>query len=481
MAFTGTIEGAQRVVNNLSQLDGRVNDAAFRGVHRGVLGGQSIVRGNARGRPGPRAVTGDFNRSIVGEASRSGMLVSGQIGTNAAQGRRLEFGFVGPDRLGRVYCVDMETEALTPGGWKTAGQMGESEVFFTLNPDTWLSEWQRGQVNVFEGGPFSAVELEGRTLSAVTTPDHRWLVERYYGRQKIWRREWRNTSTLTAACRIPLTAKRGDVPTVTVIEDDIVELVAWFWTEGSYGWSKASDSEAHPTSVSISQSPRVNPKNCERIEALLSRIFGPPGPYRNGHHWNFRDNTVSGSRGYRIDRVAAWLLDGKVAVADKALAPEFLVQLTAAQLGLLVDVSMAADGHTDKQGASRLGQANENRIRSWEMVLALAGIAAKTSVRPGRERHGPMWTTTLLRSDFSSAVGSAKRTDRDHGKLVDTELDSVWCPTTPNGTWLARRKGRIFFTGNSQPPYPYMQRSVAAVEVLVVSEVRAELAKALGR
>lgn len=103
MAFTGTIEGAQRVVNNLSQLDDRVNDAAFRGVQRGVLGGQSIVRGNARGRPGPRAVRGDFNRSIVGEAEQTSTGAAGQIGTNAAQARRLEYGFDGPDRLGRVY------------------------------------------------------------------------------------------------------------------------------------------------------------------------------------------------------------------------------------------------------------------------------------------------------------------------------------------------------------------------------------------
>ena len=25
----------------------------------------------------------------------------------------------------------------------------------------------------------------------------------------------------------------------------------------------------------------------------------------------------------------------------------------------------------------------------------------------------------------------------------------VWCPTTPNGTWLARRNGKVYFTGNS--------------------------------
>lgn len=25
----------------------------------------------------------------------------------------------------------------------------------------------------------------------------------------------------------------------------------------------------------------------------------------------------------------------------------------------------------------------------------------------------------------------------------------IWCPTTPNQTWLARRNGTVYFTGNS--------------------------------
>ena len=48
-------------------------------------------------------ITGDFNRSIVGDSERAGGIVFGQIGTNAAQAARLEYGFSGADRLGRVY------------------------------------------------------------------------------------------------------------------------------------------------------------------------------------------------------------------------------------------------------------------------------------------------------------------------------------------------------------------------------------------
>src|SRR5690606_38820671 len=31
----------------------------------------------------------------------------------------------------------------------------------------------------------------------------------------------------------------------------------------------------------------------------------------------------------------------------------------------------------------------------------------------------------------------------------ETYTGTIWCPTTPNGTWLARYDGTVFYTGNS--------------------------------
>jgi hypothetical protein len=57
------------------------------------------IQAHASGRPGPNVITGDYRRSWtvthMGSAST--------VGTNKPQARRLEWGFYGPDRLGRVY------------------------------------------------------------------------------------------------------------------------------------------------------------------------------------------------------------------------------------------------------------------------------------------------------------------------------------------------------------------------------------------
>jgi hypothetical protein len=57
------------------------------------------IQAHASGRPGPRAITGDYRRSWT--VTHYGM--ASTVGTNKPQARRLEFGFYGPDRLGRVY------------------------------------------------------------------------------------------------------------------------------------------------------------------------------------------------------------------------------------------------------------------------------------------------------------------------------------------------------------------------------------------
>lgn len=288
-------------------------------------------------------------------------------------------------------------------------------------------------------------------------------------------REWRRTDELASNAAIPLTQKRGDEPHFQTVDDDIVELAAWFWTEGSYGWSRqVIDGERRPTDrpicLSISQSPGVNPANCERIEALLTRIFGAPGPFTTGAHWRIHFNKHSGSNTYKLDRVACWLLEDIAARPSKALNPRWLCSLTVAQLELLIDVSMLADGHETPEGHRRLSQANEDRTRSFEMACALAGQPTVTRTRRTKNpNHADEWHTTLLRSARSHAIASALRTDRSNGVMEPTVIDGpVWCPTTGTGTWLARRDGTVYVTGNSQAPRPHfgpaLERTAAEYE-----------------
>lgn len=435
----------------------------------------------ASGRPGPNAPTGTYRSSIRirYETDMATGTSAAIVGSEAPQAARLEFGFKGVDSLGRHYCADEATEVLTPDGWTNHADLAPGDTVLALDTATGLMVWDEvSAVNRFPG-VHDVTRIEGRTLSAVVTADHRWWVERYYARGRQWIAEWRTTADLKANCRIPLTQKSGQTPVVATVPDDVVELVGWFWTEGAYGWSRqVADGERVPTSrpigLSISQSPRVNPAKCERIEALLIRLFGAPGPFAQGAHWNIRHNDVTGVNVYNMDRVACWLVERAVRPPTKALEPRWLASLTQAQLELLIDVSMLADGHVDGAGVRKLSQANEDRIRSFEVACALAGQPTVTRYRYNRAKgRGERWETSLLRTAHSHAVGSALRSDRDDGALFAAERYEgvVWCPTTATGTWLARRNGTVYVTGNSQPPFPHYSRALADMERIYPASV----------
>lgn len=81
----------------------RIPHAIARGVeHTGTLG-QARIRGNASGRPGPNVITGAYRNSWQANTRRIPYGAICTLGTDAPQGRRLEWGFVGADSIGRVY------------------------------------------------------------------------------------------------------------------------------------------------------------------------------------------------------------------------------------------------------------------------------------------------------------------------------------------------------------------------------------------
>jgi hypothetical protein len=98
--ITGAHELAAKFPNAAPKIV-RAQKAAIRKQgQRGV----TLVRSFARGRPGPRRITGDYLRSINTATIDDGWGTT--VGSNAPQARRLELGFHGADSLGRVYAQE---------------------------------------------------------------------------------------------------------------------------------------------------------------------------------------------------------------------------------------------------------------------------------------------------------------------------------------------------------------------------------------
>jgi len=99
--FSIDVSQVDRLAAKLGEFGRDAHKFGVASVRVAGLRGLALVKKNASGRPGPRVPTGDYRRSINVRFSDGG--ARAEIGTAAVQGHRLEYGFVGPDSLGRVY------------------------------------------------------------------------------------------------------------------------------------------------------------------------------------------------------------------------------------------------------------------------------------------------------------------------------------------------------------------------------------------
>jgi len=352
------------------------------------------------------------------------------------------------------WCADEETEILTAEGWKDFRALQVGDEVLTLNHQTGLSEWQPAlDVMVFPAERRSLVSMEGREFSSLTTGNHRWAVERKNSRAGGYVRRWATSDSISTGDRIPIAAFCADTPAEQKWTDALVELVAWFWTEGRY--KSGSKPGIRARGIQIAQSAK-NADNVARIRASLTALFGPAvqamskrGPRsEQPHEWReaIDDDMLIFSLSANASDVVTEHAPSKVVTTG------FLRSLTQAQLDLFIQVSMLADNN----GADRLAQKNPAMAEQFALACILAG--RPVSIRPGQEKLRGYRMTNVRMLKKRHVYPQESRRPNSTFTVSRVDYDGhVWCPRTQNETWLARRRGSVYFTGNSPIPDPEAQ------------------------
>lgn len=340
--------------------------------------------------------------------------------------RRLALGAdAPPELLLGTGCVDTDTEIMTMRGWQTLDTLDPTDIVLTLNHTTGLSKWQPMLViNRFDVTDHPMLEMKGVGHDSLTTLDHRWPVTS----ANHGRREFITSQELNTGHRIPTAAPSADLPTEAKYSDDFVELVAWFWTEGSFTpmlprqWGQATIAQSHET----------NPVRVDRIRACLDRAF--PDGWGNEHARTQKGVSGTSCTVFNLRKhVYATLAE----VGGKTVTLDFIRSLTRAQLELFIDVSCQGDGWHYRQGRLDIWQKNADALDAYELALILSGRMVTNSTYAGGR----------CVSDWKGK--STVRPIKAEIQERTTYTGTVWCPTTENGTWLMRRNGQVAFTGNS--------------------------------
>lgn len=346
-----------------------------------------------------------------------------------------------------VLCKDEKTCALTASGWKRYDELEVGEPILTLNHETGLAEWQPLQrINVFDS-PGELVLMEGREFSSLSTDGHRWPTLSRAGR-----RRWRTTATLNGEDQIPIAAAGAASGTVKY-SDALVEAVAWFYTEGSrVGGSSAVIYQKHGT------------RTCDRIRACLTELFGPPAEKFQttssasaGPMWRENINRSPDSHHGRPKGLSEFRLNrdaGAVLLAhapDRVPSHEFLTNLTQSQLDMFIEVSLLADNRGERVFAQKRHEAAE--AFAYAAILAGHSVSIRSQWQPVTRKGGTVdgYEMLLVRLMNKRVVRPVHAARNGRGAFTISRVPHdgiVWCPTVANGTWLARRNGSVYFTGN---------------------------------
>lgn len=357
--------------------------------------------------------------------------------------------------LNPSFCLDEETEILTSEGWKDVWQVKEGDLALCLDPGTDEIRWEPVQrVNRFDwDGPVT--KWSNERFEAVSTDDHRWVVEDWRAQNPKYRDKAKHRIKTTGELnRVRQNGMRlitgGGTPMVFADQpkwsDQLVETVGWYVTEGHN-----QDYDA----IVITQDARVNPEHADRIRALLG-WWKAQAPTSAEYSYGTRASQfrLAGLAGRQIKEVAP----------GKQLTPEFLCSLTYAQARLLYETLLAGDGSEHRGDGPKTttiwAQSSRSRIDGFQMLCAMLGLRTQAKYRtrlpddhpyrPGNDCDGEV---TVYKNRTTNVTDLKK--ERYNTRQV------MWCPTTPTGTWYARKKGVMpkgrsgrqvcYWTGNCFP------------------------------
>lgn len=324
------------------------------------------------------------------------------------------------------YCVDTETEALTKRGWLNHAQITTDDTILSMDPETGDLVWSPVREvfrKKFTGKMF---HLTVAGMDALVTWGHKFATVdgRLVPVQNL---------RVTDSLRLMGNPEQSSV---SVYTDAFVELVGWAVTEGHYRPG------VRQHRVVISQ----NPGPCaDRIRTCL-KVLG--AMFREGVAGN-------GCLAFGVTGpVARQIMD---VAPNKVLDYGFMLALSAHQRDLLIGTMVDGDGWRTGKRARVYCQKSVDHMDAFVALCAMAGIPTTTTRREWDTGYGHAVmehahlkvrkVATVNNIDWHGGRGDHRKGIAHHPTIEYDDI--VWCPRTDYGTWVCRRNGKVYVTGNT--------------------------------
>jgi DNA modification methylase len=320
-------------------------------------------------------------------------------------------------------CVDAETECLTAGGWRRYHELRIGEMIYSYNMENDCLELQQLEDVMVYYHTGNMISVSGRSSSMLLTENHRCVVRRRNTRKG----GFRDTiivaaSELNGSMVFPVAAElHGE----HIVPDEIPNyyyLLGIVASEGFY--SDAGE-------IGIAQSLRANPKIVSKIDDVLISLNAEYSRWvshsdKNGDvvTWRLHDKYRSK---IRFD------------LPDKFRLPEKLLHLPKAYIDAFLEGFVDGDGSVREDGRISIYQKVKQPL---DIIQAMYVLSGKSCILT--QRGNQNWSAYVTDKRFRYFKNATSEII-----TVVPHQGNVWCPKTKNGTWVARRQGRPFITGNS--------------------------------
>jgi len=224
-------------------------------------------------------LTGTQKLTIMGTG---GIREAHMISPEVRQVHPSHLGFIDP--IHTPECFDEKTEVFTSSGWKKWTSVSKTDLFACkINGRLEFHPPEHLHSSKYSGPMYG---VENNKINYLVTPNHRMWVRPLDSRKDAWRFEYapethQKPRTFNTTHEpyfgnadkpsISLDPASGGNAIKNVGSIDIgdwCEFMGWFLSEGSVVYNEKTSSYF----VGISQSKKVNPDNCNKIESLLDKL-----------------------------------------------------------------------------------------------------------------------------------------------------------------------------------------------------------------
>ena len=360
---------------------------------------------------------------------------------------------IGPS-TGEMGCYDDKTEVLTSEGWKLFRDVSRADKICTLDPTSHVIEFNRPDAIVSFDHHKKLVSIQNRAVDIVVTPDHNMFVEsQQSARKRRGNFEFVKARDLPSQSRIMRTGewigqthKSFVLPSVIVghyegrqvqlHETGAIEIPMSDWLAFMGIWLSDGSVSANRESYRISIAQK-KPAQTKRIEALLSKL-----PF---------DFSKGASEFYCYDKQLGSYLQQFGSASEKHV-PQFIMELSSAQIRIFLDWFAAGDGTLMKTGFRIFYTSSKLLADQIQELLLKVG---RVGLIKSRQRSGKIWIVDHFADASRIQYEVIERVKKLHSWIDkrDTSLvdynGRVYCASVKNHVMYVRRNGKPYWCGNT--------------------------------